>query len=61
MNEERMPTTLPSPADRGRFRFVAVDAAGDVWRWVDAELVWKRQPDESEADAGHRDGGRVVH
>ena len=28
MSEARMPTTLPSPVDRGQFRFVAVDAAG---------------------------------
>ena len=42
MPEARMPTTLPSPVDRGAFRFVAVDAAGDEWHWVDEELVWKR-------------------
>ena len=35
-----MPTTLPSPVDRTEFRFVAVDAAGRAWRWIDAELVW---------------------
>ncbi len=44
MDEPRMPTTLPSPADRGGFRFVAVDASGTVWRWVDEELVWVRAP-----------------
>lgn len=35
-----MPTTLPSPVDRGEFRFLAVDATGVVWRWVDEETVW---------------------
>ena len=35
-----MPTTLPSPADRGEFRFAAVDAAGREWRWIDDETVW---------------------
>ena len=43
MSEARMPTTLPSPVDRGHFRFVAVDAAGAVWRWIDDEMVWVRQ------------------
>ena len=37
-----MPTTLPSPVDRGEFRFVAVDAQGAAWRWVDEVLVWVR-------------------
>ena len=35
-----MPTTLPSPVDRAEFRFVAVDAAGRAWRWIDDEMVW---------------------
>ena len=35
MTEPRMPTTLPSPVDREEFRFVAVDAAGAVWEWID--------------------------
>ena len=43
MTEPRMPTTLPSPVDRGEFRFVAVDAAGATWRWSDEELVWVRE------------------
>ena len=42
MTETRMPTTLPSPVDRTEFRFVAVDAAGHAWRWVDDEMVWAR-------------------
>ena len=37
-----MPTTLPSPADRERFQFVALDEAGVVWEWLDEELVWVR-------------------
>ena len=47
MRETRMPTTLPSPVDRREFRFVAVDASGAVWRWVDEETVWVREPAES--------------
>ena len=42
MVESQMPTTLPSPADRGEFEFVATDAAGVVWRWVDEDMVWVR-------------------
>ena len=44
MTEPRMPTTLPSPVDRGEFRFAAVDGSGAVWRWVDEEMVWVREP-----------------
>ena len=57
-----MPTTLPSPVDRGEFAFVAVDAAGVEWRWIDEEMVWARvaggrePPDEIGAD-----GCRVLH
>ena len=61
MTKLRMPTTLPSPADRGEFRFVAVDAAGTVWRWIDEELVWVRPsdgPGEGPEDAG---GPAVLH
>lgn len=41
MTEERIPTTLPSPVERGEFRFIAVDAAGTGCnsgggRWRDA-------------------------
>ena len=53
MNEPRMPTTLPSPVDRGEFRFVAVDAAGETWRWSEEGLVWVREhaePDLDDAD-----------
>ena len=52
MNDRYMPTTIPSPADRGEFQFVAVDKAGRKWHWVDSEMLWvtertdntKRQP-----------------
>ena len=47
MTEPRMPTTLPSPVDRAEFRFVAVDAAGAVWRWIDEDMVWVREPERS--------------
>ena len=42
MTEPRMPTTLPSPVDRDAFRFVAVDATGAIWEWIDHEMVWVR-------------------
>ena len=60
MSESRMPTTLPSPVDLGEFRFVAVDATGATWQWVEDEMVWVRIDD----GAGNGpDGGRchVVH
>ena len=40
MSDSHMPTTIPSPADRGEFDFVAVDKDGRAWRWDDAEMVW---------------------
>lgn len=33
--EARRPSTVPSPAGRGEFRFVAVDANGAKWHWID--------------------------
>ena len=53
MTELRMPTTLPSPVDRGEFRFFAVDASGTVWRWIDGDMVWVREeegPSSAEGD-----------
>ena len=35
-----MPTSIPSPVDRGEFRFVAADADGHEWEWNDDGLVW---------------------
>ena len=61
MTEPRMPTTLPSPADRGEFRFVAVDAAGAVWRWVDEEMVWVRLESGAEPDGAGNDACAGVH
>ena len=60
MAEARMPTTVPSPVDRGEFRFVAVDAAGATWHWIDEDMVWARQRGGAEADGG-TDGSEVVH
>ena len=37
-----MPTTLPSPLDRGEFRFVTFNAAGAEGRWIDGEMIWVR-------------------
>ena len=61
MTETRMPTTLPSPVDRGKFRFVAVDAAGVEWRWIDDEMVWVRVADGTEPDETGIDGCDVLH
>ena len=40
MNDRDMPTTIPSPADRGEFEFFAVDKDGRMWRWNDSETLW---------------------
>ena len=61
MTEPRMPTTLPSPVDRGLFRFVAVDAAGTAWQWIDDEMVWVRVRGEADADGRDGDGSVPVH
>ena len=55
MTEPRMPTTLPSPVDRSDFRFVAVDAEGTIWHWIDDGMVWVRVI--GEAGAGYREIG----
>ena len=61
MTKPRMPTTLPSPADRGEFRFAAVDSAGAVWRWVDEEMVWVRVETGAEPDGAGTDACGNVH
>ena len=61
MAEPRMPTTLPSPVDRGEFRFLAVDASGAVWRWIDEEMVWVRAGGKTETDDPGDDGCGVLH
>ena len=61
MDEPRMPTTLPSPVDRGEFRFVAVDDAGDEWRWLDDELVWVRVGAETGPYHGDPEERYVLH
>lgn len=50
-----MPTTLPSPVDCGEFRFVAVDASGVVWWWVEKEMVWEREVEGRKPDAEDAD------
>ena len=60
MPEERMPTTLPSPVDRGEFRFIAVDAAGTEWRWDDEEMVWVRLAARAAPDDAGIDGCGAV-
>ena len=45
MPDPDMPTTIPSPADRGEFAFVATDRDGRTWRWNDAAMVCVRVAD----------------
>ena len=47
MTQVQMPTTLPSPTDRGVFQFIAVDTTGTEWFWIDSEMVWRPVCDES--------------
>ena len=51
MNEPKMPTTPSSPVDRGEFRFLALDASGTAWRWVDQDMVWVREPEAEGVDS----------
>ena len=61
MNELRMPTTVPSPVDRGDFRFVAVDAAGTTWQWIDERMVWVRVHRGTEPDDPGMEGCDFLH
>ena len=61
MTEPRMPTTLPSPADRGEYQFVAVDAGGTLWRWIDEEMVWACMTGEPDAGNPEIGGCDVLH
>ena len=61
MAEPKMPTTVPSPVDRREFRFVAVDANGATWHWIDEEMVWARQRETTKVDVPGRGGDDVVH
>ena len=61
MAEARMPTTVPSPVDRGELRFVAVDESGATWHWIDEEMVWARQREGTEAGSPGRRGDEVLH
>ena len=56
-----MPTTLPSPVDRGEFRFVAVDTEGTLWRWIDHELVWVRVAGGETGISDEGAGCEVLH
>ena len=59
---EPMPTTLPSPVDLEEFRFVAVDATGAIWEWIDHEMIWVRVAQEAGAKwCEGRDGCATVH
>ena len=61
MTEPWMPTTLPSPVDRAEFRFVAVDATGSIWEWLDHEMVWVRVAEDTGSTGAARDGCATVH
>ena len=61
MTESRMPTTLPSPVDRAEFRFVAVDALGTVWRWIDEDMVWVREPSGPSTGVDDAETPPMVH
>jgi len=61
IREPKMPSTLPSPVDRGEFRFVAVDASGAVWRWVDEDMVWVRDPRWSSPAMDDAEPSPTVH
>ena len=61
VTETGMPTTLPSPVDRGEFRFVAVDASGAVWRWVDEDMVWVRESAGRSSEGEDADRSFTVH
>ena len=61
MLEPKMPTTLPSPLDRTEFRFVAVDAAGREWRWIDDEMVWARSDAGTDAESGPDPAPALLH
>ena len=56
-----MPTTLPSPLDRGEFRFVTFNAAGAEGRWIDGEMIWVRVGEVRRAAASpHFSPGAVM-
>ena len=61
MNESRMPTTVPSPIDRGEFRFVAVDATGSMWQWIDEGTVWVRVHLDPGSDDSGMESCDVLH
>ena len=61
MTEPRMPNTLPSPVDRGEFRFVAMDAAGVAWRWIDDQMVWVSVEGRMETKDPGDDGWDLFH
>ena len=51
-------------AESGRlrgFRFVAVDASGTVWRWVDEDLMWVREPEGAPSDVDDAGSPLTVH
>ena len=50
MPDSYMPTTIPSPVDRGEFNFYAVDADGREWRWDDEEMVWEVETEDGQQE-----------
>ena len=45
-----MPTTVPSPPDRSKYQFLAVESAGDEWKWSDDKTAWVRTQRRGDAD-----------
>ena len=54
-SERRMPTTIPSPVDRGEYDFVAKDRDGREWRWDDEQVVWVLGSDDGDAECTEGD------
>lgn len=50
-----MPTTIPSPVDRGEYDFVAKDRDGREWRWDDEQVVWVLGSDDGDAECTEGD------
>ena len=61
LKRRRMRTALPSPADRGEFRFAAANELGAVWRWVDEDMGRVREHQGSSSDVDDVDPVLTLH
>ena len=57
----RASTWTLCPVDRAEFRFVAVDASGAVWRWVDEDMVWVREPRGPSSEVDEAETPAMLH